>query len=252
MKNKATEVLYGIHPVAEALRSGRRTIHEIVIQAGSENRLEMLTGLVLEKGLAIKTASKDTLRSITRTHMHQGVAARVSPYPVIAFQDIIQNMEKTKPCVVLLLDNVVDPHNLGALVRTALCSGVHWVLITKDRSASPTPTVSKASAGALEHMALAIVTNMAVTIQELKKHGVWIVGLEKDSVDSIYNTDLTDSIGIVIGGEEKGIRPLVKKQCDFMFSIPQMGPVNSLNASVAGGVVMYEVLRQRLRLSVPV
>ena len=143
----------------------------------------------------------------------------------------------------------MDPHNLGALVRTALCVGVEGIIIPKDRSVPPTPSVSKASAGAMEHIRLARVTNMVNTIKALKKKGLWIAGMEKTSNTSIFSSDLTGPIAIVIGGEEKGMRLLVKKHCDFLMSIPQTGPVNSLNASVAGAIAMYEVYRQR-RLSV--
>jgi len=145
----------------------------------------------------------------------------------------------------LLLDNIVDPHNLGALIRTSLCVGIDGVIITKDRSALPTPAVSRSSAGALEHISLTLATNMVSTINLLKKKGIWIVGMDKAAKTPIFSFDFSGSIAIVIGGEEKGIRPLVKKHCDFATSIPQEGPVTSLNASVAGAVVMYEAFRQR-------
>ena len=148
----------------------------------------------------------------------------------------------------LLLDNIMDPNNLGALIRTALCVGVNGVIIPKDRSAQPTPTVSKVSAGALEHISLSRVTNMANTIKMLKENGLWIAGMDKISTESIFTCDMKAFSAIVIGGEEKGIRPLVKKQCDMLLSIPQTGPLDSLNASAAGAVVMYEAFRQR-RLS---
>ena len=145
----------------------------------------------------------------------------------------------------LLLDNIMDPHNLGALIRTALCVGVNGVIIPKDRSAQPTPTVSKSSAGALEHICLSRVTNMVNTITMLKKSGLWIAGMDKISADSIFTCDMKRFNAIVIGGEGKGLRPLVKKNCDMLLSIPQTGPLDSLNASAAGAVVMYEAFRQR-------
>jgi len=145
----------------------------------------------------------------------------------------------------LLLDNIVDPQNLGALIRTALCSGVNGIIIPNDRSAMPTPSVSKASAGALEHIKMACVTNLVNAVKELKGNGVWIAGLDRSSKQVLYDSDLTGHLGIIVGGEDKGVRPLVAKNCDFLISIPQTGPVNSLNASVAGAVVMYEALRQR-------
>jgi len=139
----------------------------------------------------------------------------------------------------------VDPHNLGALLRTALCATLSGVIIPKDRSAEPSATVSKSSAGALEHIRLATVVNMVNTIKELKKNNIWIIGLDKDGDQSIYENDFTGNIALIVGGEESGIRPLVKKNCDFLSVIPQNGPVSSLNASVAGAIAIYEAYRQR-------
>ncbi len=144
-----------------------------------------------------------------------------------------------------MLDNVLDPQNLGAIIRTALCVGVDSIVLPKDRSAPPTPSVSRASAGALEHIKLTQVTNLVNAIKDCKKKGLWIYGLQKEAEQSIYTTDLSGSIAIVLGGEQKGIRPLVKRNCDFLVSIPQQGPMDSLNASVAASIAMYESFRQR-------
>ena len=169
---------------------------------------------------------------------------------MVEFSELLDGIRSPKinPCI-LLLDNIVDPRNLGALIRTAVCIDTDAVIVPKDRSARPTPIVSKASAGALEHIRLVRVTNMVNTIKALKNGGGWVAGMDRTSDKSIFNNDLTVPVAIVVGGEESGIRPLVKKHCDFLMSIPQTGPVDSLNASVAGAVVMYEVFRQR-RLSV--
>ena len=150
-----------------------------------------------------------------------------------------------EPGFILILDQVVDTHNLGALIRTAVCAGVQAVILPKDRSALPTPAVSKASAGAMEHMKIVQVVNIVNTIKELKQEGLWIAGLDSEGEKSVFDADFTIPTALVIGGEEKGIRPLVKKHCDFLVSIPQKGPIDSLNASVAGAIVMVEVLRQR-------
>jgi 23S rRNA (guanosine2251-2'-O)-methyltransferase len=144
-----------------------------------------------------------------------------------------------------MLDNIVDPQNLGAIIRTALCAGVDGVILPKDRCASPTPAVSKASAGALEHLRLSRVTNLVQTIKICKNRGLWTIGLLKDAEQSIYTGDLSGSIAMVLGGEQKGLRPLVRKNCDFLFSIPQQGPLDSLNASAAAAIAMYEAWRQR-------
>jgi 23S rRNA (guanosine2251-2'-O)-methyltransferase len=242
-----TEILYGIHPVAEALAAGRRRIHEIYLSQGKgSQRIDD----IIKKSQALKTPIKhlplQQIHSLTGKEAHQGIAARVNPYPVLSFSDLAEEVNSyTKSPFYLLIDHVVDPHNLGALLRTALCAGVDGVIIPKDRSAGPSPVVSKTSAGALEHIRLAQVANMVYAISDLKKTGVWIIGLDKNGTGSLYEMDMTGSIAIVIGGEENGIRPLVKKNCDFLTFIPQFGPVSSLNASVAGGVAMYEAYRQR-------
>jgi 23S rRNA (guanosine2251-2'-O)-methyltransferase len=145
----------------------------------------------------------------------------------------------------LVIDSVADPHNLGALIRSALAVGVHGVITPKDRSAPPTVAVSKASAGALEHVPLARVTNLSRCLEELKTSGIWIFGLDAAADRNLYETDLRGPAALVVGGEEKGIRPLVKRHCDVRVAIPQRGPLDSLNASVAGAVAMYEIMRQR-------
>lgn len=242
-----TEIIYGIHPVLEGLKANRRKFHEIYLSEGKSNqRMEPIANLSKSKGIPIVWAHRQKLQTLTGLDTHQGVAAVVSPYPLLDIPDLIGRPEgNPAPMFLLLIDNVQDTHNLGALLRTALCAGMTGVVIPKDRSALPTPAVSKASAGALEHIRLAAVVNMVKTIAELKKNHVWIVGLDKDGARSIYENDFTGNVGLVVGGEENGIRPLVKKNCDYVSFIPQHGPVSSLNASVAGAITMYEAYRQR-------
>ena len=207
-----TEILYGFHPVHEALAAQRRTIYG---PAG-----------------------------------HQGVAARTEPYPLTPATDLLAAAgARVLPHFLLLLDNILDPQNLGAIIRTALCVGIDGIIMPKDRSAPASPAVSKASAGALEHIRLSRVTNLVQIIKQCKQNGIWVMGLDKNAGLSIYDGDMSGSIAIVLGGEQKGLRPLVKKNCDFLVSIPQLGAVDSLNASVAAAVTMYEALRQR-RMSV--
>ncbi len=237
------EILFGVHPIYEALKNRRRVFSEIYIAKDKNSkRLEDIEELAESFRIPVKNISPAQLKSMTGTDQHQGIGAMVSPYP---FYDLSDMPDKSKSPFLLLLDSVADVHNLGALIRTALCAGVSGVIIPKDRAAPPTPAVSKASAGALEHIRLTQVTNLVNTIRELKENGIWIAGTDKESGRSLFEYDLTVPLAIVIGGEEKGIRPLVKKHCDFLISIPQVGPLNSLNASVAGGVLMYEVFRQR-------
>lgn len=249
MNPHKTEMLYGVHPVFEALRAGRRNIMRVYLSGEkTTGRLGELVQRADASNIPVEKIEAARLESMTGSALHQGVGARAGPFPLTEASTLVRDAKSSGgDPFLLLLDNVIDPHNLGALVRTALCVGVDAVLTPKDRSASPTPAVSKASAGALEHIRLARVTNMANTIKALKKKGLWIAGLDIDSDRSVYDSDLTGPIALVVGGEEKGIRPLVRKHCDFLLSIPQTGQIDSLNASVAGAVVMYEVFRQRYK-----
>jgi 23S rRNA (guanosine2251-2'-O)-methyltransferase len=240
-----TEVLYGYHPVREALRVGKRELLEICLPKGkSSPRLEELVSLAVAARVPIKQVPMGRIETMAGTQFHQGVCAIAGPYPWSDVSRLLKTAKGVDP-LLLLLDHVVDPHNLGALLRTAFCAGLDGVVITKDRSAQPTPAVSKASAGTMEHISLTRVTNMVSTMTTLKESGLWIAGLDKHKGKSIFASDLTGPMALVIGSEEKGIRPLVKKHCDLMVAIPQIGDVDSLNASVAGGVVMYETYRQR-------
>lgn len=242
-----TEILYGIHPVREALLSFRRDFVEVYIAGEKDSkRLDKITGLAGRLNVPVKKTNLKKMKSITGADAHQGVAAKVGGYPYVDLNSIVSSMNVPEKLFLLLLDHIVDPQNLGAIIRTALCTGINGIIIPKDRSAGPTPAVSKSSAGALEHIKLCRVTNMVNSIKTLKKSGIWILGLERSAKTSLFSVDLTDSMGILIGGEDQGIRPLVKKHCDDLISIPQAGKFDSLNASVAGGVVMYEAFRQRL------
>lgn len=241
-----TEVLYGIHPVVEALKAGRREVLTLYAVPHPSPRVQAAVDLARERQVAVQTLSGDRLQTLAGSPLHQGLAARVGVYP---FSDLNAALE-TPVCgqiapLVLILDNVVDPHNLGALVRTGHCAGVAAVLIPKNRAAAPSPAVSKASAGALEHVRLVRVTNVASALRELKAKGFWVVGMDRRADCSVFEMDLKGPTAIVVGGEGKGIRPLVKAHCDFLVSIPQLGQIDSLNASVAGAIVMYEALRQR-------
>lgn len=239
------EILYGYHPVREALRARKRKLLEVCLPKGkSSSRIEEVASLATAAHVSINRVPLGRIESIAATDAHQGICASAGPY---VWSDLSRLLKKAEGgnSFLLLLDHIVDPHNLGALLRTAFCAGLDGVVITKDRSAQPTPAVSKASAGTMEHISLTRVTNMVSTIRTLKESGLWVAGLDKHIGQSIYANDLTGPMALVIGSEEKGIRPLVKKHCDLMIAIPQVGDVDSLNASVAGGVVMYEVYRQR-------
>jgi len=242
-----TEILYGFHPVYEALSAGHRQVYEVYqVKEKKNERLTSIQSLAKSRGVSHKTIGAADFKALVGPVVHQGVAARVSPYPLTALTDILQKTQsRDDNFFLLILDNIVDPQNLGALIRTALCVGIDGVILPKDNCATPTPAVSRASAGALEHIRLCRVTNLVQTIKYCKSRGLWIIGLLKDAEQSLYAGDLSGSIGMVLGGEQKGIRTLVRKNCDFLLSIPQQGPIDSLNASAAGAVGMYEAWRQR-------
>jgi len=243
------EILYGIHPIAEALAAGRRKIWELLLAGDNGNkRIRQTVQLARKNGIPVKQADARKLDTLCGSGGHQGIGARVTPYPTVDFTKIVAHDRKNAAApILLIIDSVLDPHNLGALIRTATAIGVDGIVIPKDRSAKPTPLVSKTSAGALEHARLAIVTNLAAAIQQLRAKNVWVVGTAVEADLSIYQADFTVPLALVIGGEEKGLRRLIRESCDLLVSIPQCGPLQSLNASVAGGVVLYEAYRQRLK-----
>lgn len=243
------EILFGFNSVFEAIKAGRRIIEEVLVS--KDRALERLEGFIGETGFSsIRTRkiAPEQMAQITRSEMHQGIAARVSPYQSYDFDDLGDLCQSGGPRLFLILDSMEDPHNFGALCRTALAVGADAIIIPKDRATGPTPAVSRASAGALEHVRVAIVTNLVNAIKALKDKGVWISGLDGAGGRTIFETDFTGSTGIVVGGEDSGLRELVRKNCDYLVSIPQTGPVNSLNASVAGAVTLYEVFRQRMTM----
>ncbi|MFZ0614425.1 MAG: 23S rRNA (guanosine(2251)-2'-O)-methyltransferase RlmB [Desulfobacterales bacterium] len=241
-----TELLYGIHPVAEALAAGRRIFYEIFVAADpASRRLARLVSSATARNIPVRRTDLKQLNRMTGDLPHQGTAARVGAYPLVDLATVLAPApESATGRILVLLDTIVDPQNLGAIIRTALGVGAVGIVIPRDRAAGVSPTVSKASAGAMEHVRLVQVTNLAVTIRRLQEHGWWVYGMDRGADLSVFEADLTGSVAVVIGGEEKGIRPLVKQSCDRLLSIPQQGPVASLNASVAGAVAMYEVLRQ--------
>lgn len=246
-RQSGVEYLYGLHPVHEALLARRRDVREVwLTPEGSDRRREKVAALAQKQGIAVRNITVEKLRSHVGRAVHQGVAAVAGPLPRVSLNSVLPS--KSSPAsqgIWLFLDSIVDPHNLGAIIRTALCIGVKAVIIPKDRSALPSPAVSKASAGALEHINLCSVTNLANTIKEIKAKGVWAAGLDAAAGEPLYGQDLSVPLALIVGGEEKGIRPRVKKQCDFLLTIPQVGRVSSLNASVAAAVVMFEAFRQQ-------
>ena len=240
------EIIYGLNPVMEALR-GSRQIYELFIAGSSaDKRMEKLLKLAAERKVPVRQREKADLTRLCGIDHHQGVALKVEPFPYADLADVLAEVKGNNEGLILVLDSVQDPHNLGALIRSAACAGAHAVVIPKDRAAGVTAAAEKASAGAAGTVAVAQVTNISQALQELKKAGFWIYGADGSARHTLYQQDLTGPVALVIGGEGEGIRPLVRKGCDAVVSIPLQGGVSSLNASVAGGILLFEVVRQRL------
>lgn len=241
------EVLYGFHPVMEALTAGRRTMYTVMVDRTSlSDRQTRVVEMAAKRGISCQTLTPDQIRAACGSDQHQGVAAAVSPLPPDHMESIVaETLRNGDACLLVMLDSIVDPNNLGAIVRTAHCVGADALVVPKDRAVGATPAVSKASAGALEHTRLCQVTNLVATIRELKKRGVWVAGLSMQADQTVFQANLIGPLALVVGGEEKGLRQLVRQHCDFLVSIPLRGRVDSLNASAAAAVVLYEAFRQR-------
>lgn len=244
--SRQEEIIYGLNPVVEAMRGTRQVFELYLAGSSADKRMERLLKLAAERKVPVRQREKGDLTRLCGTEHHQGVALKVEPYHYVDFEDLVQKAVAEEAPLILVLDSVQDPHNLGALIRSAACAGAHGVVIPKDRAAGVTAAVDKASAGATETIAVAQVTNISQALQALKEVGFWIYGADGSAKGTIYQQDLSGAVALVIGGEGGGIRPLVRKGCDEVVSIPMQGGVNSLNASVAGGIMLFEVVRQRL------
>lgn len=242
-----TEILYGVHAVQEALAAGRRDIFEVCVDRShaASGRLQSILSSAETRGIEVRQMDAAKIASMAGTSAHQGVAARASVYSGHDFSSVLDGGGRSESGLFLALDQIVDPHNLGAVLRTALCAGVEAVLVPKDRSAPPTPAVSRISAGALEHIRLVQVTNLVRALEAIKERGRWVAGLDRSATESVFSADLTMPMVLVVGGEGRGMRPLVRRTCDLLVSIPQTGPLDSLNASVAAGIALFEIARQR-------
>lgn len=239
-------MIEGRNAVTEAFRSGK-VIDKVYIQDGCQDGPIMtIKREAGKKDTRIKYVTKERLDQLSETGKHQGVIAVAAAYGYAEIEDMFALAgKKGEPPFFLLLDNIEDPHNLGAIIRTANLAGAHGVIIPKNRAVGLTATVARTSAGALNYTPVAKVTNMAKTIEDLKKKGMWFVCADMDGT-AMYDLNLTGSIGLVIGNEGEGVGRLVKEKCDMVASIPMKGNIDSLNASVAAGVLAYEIVRQRL------
>ena len=245
------EVLYGLHPVEEAIRSGARPLdHVSVARDRGDAKLDRLVDLCRASGIRVTQESRDTLTKLARTEMHQGVLAVIRERKFLAVEDLLA-VPTEGHRFFLALDGIEDPHNLGALLRTAEGAGVDGVILPERRSAPITATVAKTSAGASEHVRVARVTNLVRSLEQLKKANVWVLGLDERGSPDYMDFDFRTDCVLVLGREGAGLHDLVKKTCDHLLRIPMAGQVASLNVSVAGAVVMYEAMRQRRQPVVP-
>jgi 23S rRNA (guanosine2251-2'-O)-methyltransferase len=242
------ELIEGRNAVIEALRAGR-SIDKIFIAKGDVDKtLGHIASKAREQGVVVVEADRRKLDFMSRTKAHQGVVALVAVRDYCEIADILALAEaRGEAPFVVVCDEISDPHNLGAIIRTAECVGAHGVVIPKRRSAGLTAIVGKASAGAAEYMSIARVANIPSALKELKDAGLWVYGTAADGESGLWTTDLTGPIALVIGSEGDGMGRLVRESCDFVLSLPMKGKLNSLNASAAAAVTMYEVLRQRSR-----
>jgi len=240
------EVLYGLHPVEEAIRSGSRQLdHVSVARERRDERLERLIQLCRTAGIRVALEPRDQLTRLARTDAHQGVLAIVRERQFLGIEDLLTRKEEEQHRFFLALDGIEDPHNLGALLRTADGAGVDGVILPERRSAPVTATVAKTSAGASEHVRIARVTNLVRSLEQMKQKHVWVLGLDERGTPDYTEFDFKTDCVLVLGREGAGLHDLVKKTCDHLLRIPMAGQVSSLNVSVAGAVVMYEAMRQR-------
>lgn len=249
MKEKDREnenLIEGRNAVLEAFRAGKTIDNLLVLDGCQDGPVKSIIREAKKQDTLIQFVTKERLSQISETGKHQGVIAYAAAYAYAEVEDMLKTAEeKGEDPFLILLDNIEDPHNLGAIIRTANLAGAHGVIIPKRRAVGLTATVAKASAGAINYTPVAKVTNLTKTMEELKKRGMWFVCADMDG-EQMYRLNLTGPIGVVIGSEGEGVSRLVKENCDFIAGIPMKGDIDSLNASVAAGVLAYEIVRQRL------
>ena len=243
----ADGIIEGRNAVTEALRAGTNIDKIFIMKGEVDAALGHIASAARQKGIVVADADKNKLDKMSRTHAHQGVIAVAAVREYVSVEDILQiARDKGEQPLIVVCDELSDPHNLGAVIRTAECAGAHGVVIPKRRSAGLTAVVAKTSAGAVSHVPVARVANLPSLLKDLKKQGLWIFGTAADGTTSLYDADLKGPAVIVIGSEGDGMSRLVSETCDFLVSIPMKGKLNSLNASAAATILLYEAVRQRL------
>jgi 23S rRNA (guanosine2251-2'-O)-methyltransferase len=239
------DVIFGIHAVEEALKSRAKSISQVAVaRERADIKLQRIIDGCRAAGIPVRFEPRQQLDRLARTAAHQGVAATVTAKPYSDLEDVLEQ-RRGQFAFIVVLDGVEDPHNLGAIIRTADAAGADGIVIPERRAAGVTGTVAKASAGASEHLPIARVTNISRSIEELKSRNIWAVGLDERGNQSYEELDYKMDCALVLGAEGHGLHDLVRRKCDFLVSIPMLGSVPSLNVSVAAGVVMYEIVRQR-------
>ncbi len=233
----------GFHAVEEALAAGRALDRIVIARGRHGERVEAVVRLAKTRGVPVRFEDRQQVDRLAGTREHQGIAALVAAKPAVGLEDLLR--AKNEHGLLVLLDGIEDPHNLGAIVRTSLAAGAQGVVIPERRAAGLSDTVVRAAAGALAHLPVARVTNLVRAMEEMKEAGYWLVGLDERADKSYTEVDLKGPVGIVLGGEGEGLHELTRKRCDFLVSLPTTGPVRSLNVSVAAGVMLFEVVRQR-------
>jgi 23S rRNA (guanosine2251-2'-O)-methyltransferase len=237
------ELIFGVNPVKEALQ-GTRDAYNLYVQiSASDHRVEKIIHLAEQRVVAVHRREKLDLTKMCASSHHQGIALEVEPFRYADLEDLLAAVSTAESALLVVLDGIQDPHNLGALIRSAACAGALGVIIPRDRACGVTAAAEKSSAGAVETLPVAQVTNISQALEAMKKAGCWVYGLDGESRVSLFQTKFSGRIALVVGGEGEGIRPLVRKQCDALMSIPHYGGVSSLNASVAGGIAMFEIAR---------
>jgi 23S rRNA (guanosine2251-2'-O)-methyltransferase len=235
--------LTGFHAVEEALAAGRALDRIVIARGRHGERVEAVVQLARSKSVPVRFEDRMQIDRLAGTREHQGIAALAAAKPALELEDLLA--AKTPQGLLVLLDGIEDPHNLGAIVRTALAAGANGVIIPERRAVGLTDTVERASAGALAHLPVARVKNLVRAMEEMKEAGYWLIGLDERAEKKYTEADFSGQVGIVLGSEGEGLHELTRKRCDFLVSIPTSGPVRALNVSVAAGVVLFEVVRQR-------
>ena len=245
-EEQETTLYEGRDAVMELLRAGR-TVDKLFVAPDQNGRMADILAMAKQAGAVITQVDRRKLDAMSETGVHQGVIAQAAAHAYVSLDDILQTAaDRGEQPLILICDGLTDPHNLGAVIRSAETAGAHGVVIPKRRSVGLTATAAKASAGAIEHIGVARVTNLAAAIDELKEKGVWVFGADAGGDKQLYDADFAGSTAIVIGSEGNGLSRIVREKCDFIVSIPMKGKVNSLNASAAAAVLLYEAVRQRI------